>query len=159
YPLPIHPVKSFCTMAVYTSIDQTALKDFLSGYALGDLLDFKGIAEGVENSNYLVQTTKGNFILTLYEKRVDLDDLPFFLDLMSFLSGKGLPCPTPIADRSHKVLQTLCARPAAITSFLPGVWPRRIHSFHCLAVGDALARLHLATWDFPVHRKNTLSLE
>src|SRR5262249_14110564 len=107
-------------MAVYTDVDDDALEAFLAGYDIGEPLSFKGIAEGVENSNYLVQTDRGTFILTLYEKRVKREDLPFFLGLMEHLAAAGLPCPTPIRARDSGMIQERCGRPAAVIAFLPG---------------------------------------
>ena len=146
-------------MAVYTTVSDDELTAFLSRYDLGEVLAFKGIAEGVENSNYLLQTETGNHILTLYEKRVAPEDLPYFLALMRHLVSKGVHCPLPVAAGDGNVLQSLCGRPAAIISFLEGLWPRRIHPFHCRELGDGLARMHLAGADFGMTRPNNLSLE
>ena len=122
------------------------------------MVSCKGIAEGVENSNYLLRTEAGTYILTLYEKRVAPADLPFFIALMEHLAAQGIACPTPIKARDGEALRRLCGRPAAIISFLDGMWPRRIRPFHCAAVGDALARLHLAGASFPLRRANDLSV-
>jgi homoserine kinase type II len=145
-------------MAVYTTIDDDSLDAFLRAYAIGDAVSVKGIAEGVENSNYLLMTEAGRFILTLYEKRVDPGDLPFFLGLMDHLAAKGVPCPTPIQGRDGKALRELCGRPAALISYLDGVWPKRIQPYHCAGLGAALAELHLAGADFAIRRENALSL-
>src|SRR3954462_13575887 len=99
-------------MAVYTDVVAEELAAFLAGYDLGELLSYKGIAEGVENSNFLVHTTRGNFILTLYEKRVAPGDLPFFLALMGHLAAHGLTCPQPVSKRSGEMLGRLAGRPA-----------------------------------------------
>src|SRR6187399_2764716 len=128
-------------MAVYTDVTAEDLGRFLSGYDVGELLAYKGIAEGVENSNFLVHTATGNFILTLYEKRVAEGDLPFFLGLMEHLAARGITCPQPVKNRSGEILGTLAGRPAAIVTFLDGMWMRRIDAKHCVAVGEALARL------------------
>ncbi len=146
-------------MAVYTEVSDEELQSFASAYDIGTVVSYKGIAEGVENSNYLLQTDEGTFILTLYEKRVDPNDLPFFLYLMEHLAEKGIPCPTVIHGRDGKALRSLCGRPAAIVSFLEGMWPRRIKPFHCSGVGTALARLHLAGQDYTGHRTNALALK
>ncbi len=146
-------------MAVYTEVDDDELESFLTGYDLGELVSYKGIAEGVENSNFLMQTTKGSYILTLYEKRVTPADLPFFLGLMDHLAAKGIVCPTPIHGRDGKALRELAGRPAAIVSFLAGVWPRRITPVHCAGLGRAMALFHLAGRDFPGKRPNALSLD
>ncbi len=146
-------------MAVYTTVSDDELTEFLSRYDLGEVLAFKGIAEGVENSNFLLQTEHGNHILTLYEKRVAPEDLPYFLALMRHLSAKGVDCPLPIAACDGSALQSLCGRPAAIISFLEGLWPRRIHPFHCRELGEGLARMHLAGADFAMTRPNNLSID
>ncbi len=145
-------------MAVYTDVTVEELEKFLAGYDLGELRSYKGIAEGVENSNFLLHTTGGYFILTLYEKRVAANDLPFFLGLMRHLHARGLTCPQPVEDRQGEVLGKLAKRPAAIVTFLDGIWVRRPQPWHCSAVGDALAKLHLAGTDFPMKRKNGLTV-
>ena len=145
-------------MAVYTEVSDDDLAAFVASYDLGALLSYKGIAEGVENTNYLVHTEKGPFFLTLYEKRVAPDDLPFFLGLMEHLSNAGINCPTPVHDAEGRVLRTLAGRPAALVTFLEGVWIRRPQPRHCLAVGEALARLHLAGRGFRIKRPNALGL-
>ena len=145
-------------MAVYTDVTTDDLSAFLSAYDIGDLLSYKGIAEGVENSNFLVHTTRGHFILTLYEKRVAEVDLPFFIALMEHLAAHGVACPTPIHGRDGIALRRLCGRPAAMVSFLPGMWPRRIEPFHCAALGGALAVLHRAGASFAMRRANNLSV-
>ena len=146
-------------MAVYTDVGVEELQTFLAGYDLGDVLSYKGIAEGVENSNFLLHTTRGYFVLTLYEKRVAARDLPFFLGLMEHLHGRGLTCPQPVRDRSGQTLGELARRPAAVVTFLEGMWVRRPSTTHCAAVGEALARLHLAGADFKMTRKNALSVD
>jgi len=145
-------------MAVYTDVAAEELAEFLSGYDIGELLSYKGIAEGVENSNFLLHTSKGAFILTLYEKRVAADDLPFFLSLMAHLASRGVSCPQPAKNRRGEVFSALAGRPAAIINFLEGMWPRRPNAVHCAGVGEALARMHLAGRDFPLVRKNPLSV-
>jgi len=146
-------------MAVYTDVTDEELNEFLAGYRIGSLLSYKGIAEGVENSNFLLHTSDGFFILTLYEKRVAAADLPFFLNLIEHLAARGLTCPQPVRNHSGKVLGELARRPAAIVTFLDGMWIRRPRAVHCAAVGEALARLHLAGADFPMMRRNGLSVE
>jgi len=146
-------------MAVYTDVTDEEINEFLAGYGLGTLLSYKGIAEGVENSNFLLHTSKGYFILTLYEKRVAAADLPFFLNLMEHLAARGLTCPQPVRSRSGEALGRLAGRPAAIVTFLDGVWIRRPSAAHCGAVGTALAELHLAGADFGMTRRNGLSVE
>ncbi len=145
-------------MAVYTEVGDDELEKFVAQYDIGRLVACKGIAEGVENSNYLLQTDRGSYILTLYEKRVAKADLPFFLGLMEHLARQGLPCPTPIHGRDGKALRELAKRPAAIISFLQGMWPRRVTPEHCGPVGEALAQLHVAGASFQIRRANALSV-
>jgi homoserine kinase type II len=146
-------------MAVYTDVSAEDLADFLADYDLGELLSYKGIAEGVENSNFLVNTTRGHFILTLYEKRVAPEDIPFFLALMEHLAARGLTCPQPVKNQTGDMLGWIAGRPAALVTFLDGMWIRRPAASHCAALGDALARLHLAGADFPLRRRNALSAD
>ncbi len=146
-------------MAVYTDVTADDLTEFLSRYEIGALLAYKGIAEGVENSNFLLHTSAGNFILTLYEKRVAEKDLPFFLALMEHLAARGITCPQPVKNKQGGVLGKLAGRPAAIVTFLDGLWIRRPNAGYCAAVGEALAGLHLAGKDFPNKRPNALSIE
>ena len=146
-------------MAVYTDVSAEDLTDFLREYDLGDLLSYKGIAEGVENSNFLVHTTRGYCFLTLYEKRVAPEDLPFFLGLMEHLAARGLNCPQPVKNRAGAVIGSIAGRPAAVVTFLDGMSTRRPSVAHCAAVGAALAKLHLAGADFPMRRRNALSVD
>ncbi|MDZ5452556.1 homoserine kinase [Labrys sp. ZIDIC5] len=145
-------------MAVYTEVNDEDLACFVAEYDIGGVLACKGIAEGVENTNYILRTEKGAYILTLYEKRVRRDDLPFFMALMEHLSASGVTCPTPIRRRNGKVLGELAGRPAALISFLEGVWIKKPNVEHCGAVGRALAAMHNATLGFPMERPNALSL-
>ncbi len=146
-------------MAVYTDVAAEDLTKFLAGYELGELLSYKGIAEGVENSNFLVHTGQGHYILTLYEKRVAAGDIPFFLGLMEHLAARGITCPQPVKNRKGETLGHLCGRPAAVVTFLDGMWIRRPDPRHCYALGAALARLHLAGADFAPKRRNALSVD
>jgi homoserine kinase type II len=145
-------------VAVYTDVAAEDLGDFLAGYDIGELLAYKGIAEGVENSNFLVHTSRGYFILTLYEKRVAAKDLPFFLGLMEHLHARGISCPQPVQNRQGEVLGQVAGRPAAVITFLDGMWIRRPSPGHCAALGEALAKLHLAGIDFERSRANALSV-
>jgi len=145
-------------MAVYTDVSDQELEAFIESYAIGALTSFKGIAEGVENSNYLVHTEAGPYILTLYEKRVQPEDLPYFLALMEHLAARGISCPLPVHDREGRTLKELAGRPAALISFLEGLWVRRPGIEHCAGLGQALAKFHLAGLDFPMQRENDLSL-
>jgi homoserine kinase type II len=145
-------------MAVYTEVSDEELFAFLQAYDLGSVLSFKGIAEGVENSNFMLHTQSGYYFLTLYEKRVREEDLPFFLGLMFHLSERGITCPQPVKNRSGEVLGRLAGRPAAIVTFLEGMSPRRPDATQCAQAGEMAARLHHAGKDFPLHRQNALSL-
>jgi homoserine kinase type II len=146
-------------MAVYTEVSDEELDAFIEAYDVGRVLSCKGIAEGVENSNFLVVTEGGTFILTLYEKRVKESDLPFFLDLMHHLSAHGITCPLPVVPRDGQPLRRLAGKPAAMVTFLTGQWPRRIEPFHCAELGQTLARMHDAVGDFAPARANALGLE
>jgi len=126
-------------MAVYTDVTTDDLTEFLNHYEIGELRSYKGIAEGVENSNFLLQTSAGSFILTLYEKRVAEKDLPFFLALMEHLAARGITCPQPVKNKKGGMLGKIAGRPAALVTFLDGLWIRRPNAGHCAAVGDALA--------------------
>ncbi len=146
-------------MAVYTDVSDDALHEYLADYDIGGLVAFRGIAEGVENSNFSLRTTGGDYILTLYERRVNPQELPWFLGLMQHLAASGITCPLPVPGRDGSALRFLCDRHAAITTFLPGVWPRRVQQAHCRPLGEAVARLHLAGRDFAPQRPNALGPE
>jgi len=143
-------------MAVYTQVSAEALGALLSGYDVGTLVSAKGIAEGVENSNYLVDTTHGRFILTLYEKRVDAADLPFFMALLDQLADKGLPVPRAIRDRRGQQIQQVAGRPACLIEFLPGVSVSHPTAPQARATGAALGQMHGALADFTMERPNSL---
>jgi homoserine kinase type II len=145
-------------MAVYTQVDDAELIAFLATYDIGDLLSCKGIAEGVENSNYYLHTSAGSFILTLYEKRVAAADLPFFLGLMEHLATRGVTCPQPVKNRDGVALGAIAGRPAVIVTFLDGYSVHHPEVAHCAALGETLARLHLAGADFAMRRDNALSV-
>ena len=146
-------------MAVYTEVFDDELIHFVAQYEIGQVIACKGIAEGVENTNYLLQTDDGLFILTIYEKRVATEDLPFFLGLLDHLAARDVPCPTPVHGRDGSTLRTLAGKPAAIVTFLKGVWPRRPTPQHCAEVGAALAQMHSAGQEFELQRANALSLD
>ena len=146
-------------MAVYTHVEEEELEAFLADYDVGGVRSFKGIAEGVENTNYLLDAEKGRYILTLYEKRVDQNDLPFFLSLMDHLAHKGIACPVPIRNSEGNQLGELNGRPAAMVSFLEGVSVGRPTAKHCAEVGAGLARMHVAVADFDMKRPNSLAHE
>ncbi len=143
-------------MAVYTIVDDTALNKFLAAHDIGEVLSFAGIAEGVENSNYLLRTTKSHYILTLYEKRVNVDDLPFFIELMTHLSAAGMNCPLPVVARDGQILHELAGRPCALFSFLDGTFSRFPNRVKCEALGASLAELHVKAQGVSRHRTNAL---
>ena len=145
-------------MAVYTQINGAELNSFLSPYNFGELLGFSGIAGGVENSNYLLLTEGGRYILTIYEKRVRPSDLPFFLGLMRHLASKGIACPVPVTGSDGRMLRDLAGKPAAILTFLAGVEERHPSPGQCYSIGEALAALHIAGQDFRSQRLNDLSV-
>ena len=153
-----HAARGDGPRAVYTDVSAEDLTEFLSAYDLGPLLSFKGIAEGVENSNFLIETGRGRFILTLYEKRVKPEELPFFLGLMGHLADRGISCPLPVRAHDGQALRTLAGRPAAIVTFLEGVSYRRPSPVHCGQLGGALAALHAAGQGFGMKRANALSV-
>jgi len=146
-------------MAVFTAVSAEALALFLRGYDLGVAVSFKGIAEGVQNSNYLLETTRGRFILTLYEERVETEYLPYFLDLLTHLADHALPVPRPIRDRTGVALQTLCGRPACLIEFLTGVSLGSPTADDSFAAGAALGQMHGAVADFTGVRPNALGRE
>ncbi len=143
-------------MAVYTQVDAAALAALLARYDVGTAVSFKGIAEGVENSNYLVETTRGRYFLTLYEKRVAAADLPWFLSLLSHCAARGLPVPGPILDRSGVALQTVAGRPACLIAFATGVSVMQPTAAETWLLGEALGALHNGVADFTSERPNTL---
>ena len=146
-------------MAVYTRVNEDELATFLNEFDIGEATSFSGITEGVENSNFRLSTTAGDYILTLYEKRVNKKDLPFFINLMSHLSENGISCPLPVADKNNVVLKELNERAAAIVTFLTGTSSNRPNPDRCHSAGIALAKLHLAAADFTIPRKNALNSE
>ncbi len=146
-------------MAVYTEVNDDELAAFLAGYDLGEMMSFKGIAEGVENSNFLLHTRKGYFILTLFEKRVDPKNLPFFIGLMQHLASRGLNCPQPVKNRNGSALGELAGRPATIVTFLEGISVRRPNNTHCAGLGAAMAQFHNAGEGFSIRRENALGPE
>jgi len=145
-------------MAVYTKVGAEDLAAFVGDYDIGAVLSCKGIAEGIENSNFALTTEYGVYILTLYEKRIDASDLPFFLGLIEHLAIAGVPSPRPVYGRDGSALRKLAGRPAAIVTFLNGMWPRRVTTAHCTGVGRAMAGLHQAGVKFNLGRSNGLGL-
>ena len=146
-------------MAVYTDLNDQELTVFIARYDIGELTSYKGIAEGVENTNYLLHTTTGPYFLTLYEKRVNAADLPFFLGLKQHLAARGVRCPLPVEPRDGKLIGELSGRPAAVVTFLEGMWPKRPTVEHCRAAGAALAQMHVAGEGFALTRRNALGVD
>lgn len=144
-------------MAVYTQIEAAELRSVLGAFDIGELVSFEGVAEGVENTNYLVTTTAGRYILTLIEKRADPEELPFYIGFMEYLREKGIPCARVIPDRAGKRVHAVAGKPALLTAFLEGAWPKEIYAHHCQAVGELLAEMHKAARGFAMKRKNSLS--
>ena len=143
-------------MAVYTDITDEDLAGLLVDFDLGQALSLKGVAEGVENSNFLLETEAGRYFLTIYERRVRADDLPFFLELLRWITERRFPSATPIADREGRLLKTVRGKPCAVVSFLSGLAVRRPSAAHCREAGAGLALLHLAAENFPRARANDL---
>ena len=146
-------------MAVYTKVSDEELSRFLKRYDIGTPVSLTGIREGIENTNYFLETTKSRFILTLYEKRIYPAELPYFLDLMTYLNKKGVVCPLPVESKTKETLLPLCGKKACLTTFLNGESVKRISAKHCFQLGKAMAKMHLAGRDFPQSRKNDLSLD
>ena len=145
-------------MAVYTHVPAEEMAAFFTRYEVGELLSAKGIAEGVENSNYLIETTTNRFILTLYEKRVNDAELPFFMDLLEHLSARGCRVPRFIADKNGQRLQQLGGRPACLIEFLTGISVTEPTVAQSHSTGRALGEMHAAAADFTGSRKNMLDL-
>jgi homoserine kinase type II len=145
-------------LAVYTDISSASLERLIQQYDAGAFISLKGIESGVENSNFLLTLTSGLYILTLYEKRITVGELPFFLELLQYLSANHIPCPVPIISRSNQLFTEAEGRPAAIVSFLNGKSPITITSAHCAELGKYLARMHKGAEGFTRSRENNLSL-
>jgi homoserine kinase type II len=145
-------------MAVYTHISAEDLKHYLTLFNIGTLVSFTGISDGVENTNYLLVTSHGKYILTLFEKRVSVEDLPFCLSFMDHLYDRDIPCPRIILDKDEKRIVPFKGKPATIITFLEGRWPKRTENFHAEAVGKTLAHMHLGAREFNMHRDNPMSL-
>lgn len=144
-------------MAVYTPLTDADLQALLTEYDLGEAILCEGIAEGVENSNFALTTTTGRFILTIFEKRVDEGELPFFMGLMARLAQRSFPAPQPMPTKNGVLFTHVAGKPAAIVTLLDGVWPREPSVAHCAAIGEALARMHVALDGFALTRANALS--
>ena len=145
-------------MAVYTKLSENNLKDFFSKYNLGKLLKFKGIQEGIENSNYFVKTDSGKFILTIYEKRVEEKDLPFFMGLMKNIFNENFPSPEPIINKNGNYITEIFGKKAAVVSFLEGASKKNLTPGNCHEVGIYTAKLHMITKNLNIKRTNRLSV-
>ena len=146
-------------MAVYTKLEHQEVRQFLEQYNINNFKDYKGITEGVENTNYLIKTSEQDYILTIYEKRVDENDLPFFIKLLSYLSENKFPCPKPIANKNNKKINRIKNKNAALVTFLNGQSKNKITSEECFEIGKITAQLHEITKKFDINRKNNLSIE
>jgi homoserine kinase type II len=146
-------------VAVYTALSDAELAALLAEYDLGAAVACEGISEGVENTNYRLTTERGRFILTIFEKRVAENDLPFFMGVMARLAERAFPAPEPAATKAGALLARVKEKPAAIVSFLEGVWPRAPDIGHCAAIGEALGRMHVALDGFALERANALSVD
>ena len=143
-------------MAVYTKVTKNNLNNFLMNYDIGILKNFEEIAEGVENTNYKITTSKNIFILTIFEKRVSIKDLPFFMELMNYLNNKKYKCPKPIANLEGKHISKINNKFCSIVSFIEGNWIKKIENTHCKQLGYNLAKLHVLTKDFKLKRNNSM---
>ena len=143
-------------MAVYTKVTKNNLNNFLMNYDIGILKNFEEIAEGVENTNYKITTSKNIFILTIFEKRVSIKDLPFFMELMNYLNNKKYKCPKPIANLERKYISKINNKFCSIVSFIEGNWIKKIENTHCKQLGYNLAKLHVLTKDFKLKRNNSM---
>jgi homoserine kinase type II len=128
-------------MSVYTKVTEPQLGDWLRGFDVGALTAVTPIAAGIENTNYFVTTAQGRYVLTLFE-RLPREHLPFYLNLMAHLAAGGIPCPSPVPDRSGRLLGELNGKPAALVTRLAGAWVPAPTAAHCAEVGDVLARMH-----------------
>ena len=146
-------------MAVYTKLEHQEVRQFLEQYNINNFKDYKGITEGVENTNYLIKTSEQDYILTIYEKRVDENDLPFFIKLLSYLSENKFPCPKPIANKNNEKINRIKNKNAALVTFLNGQSKNKITSEECFEIGKITAQLHEITKKFDINRKNNLSIE
>ena len=146
-------------MAVYTKIDNTKIRRILSYYDLGKLNQFKGIEEGIENTNYFLSIEKKKFILTIYEKRVKSEDLPFFSDLMLSLNKSNFKCPAPILNKQNKTITDFEGKKLMIVSFLEGKAKKNLSPMNCKSIGAEVAKMHKLTKDFKFRRENDLSIK
>ena len=143
-------------MAVYTPITKEKLSSFLENYNIGSLENFKGVLEGVENTNYKIITSQDTFILTIFEKRVKEQDLPFFIELQNHLSKKNIKCPSPISNRNGQDINTIEDKPCVLMSFIEGKKINNATFYHCQQIGELTAKIHLHSKDLTITRKNGL---
>ena len=143
-------------MAVFTSISKETLSSFIENYDIGLLENFEGILEGVENTNYKIKTSQDIYILTIFEKRMNFHELPFFIELQNHLSNKNIKCPHPIANKCGQHINTIVNKPCVIMSFLSGKKIDNPNTHHCFQIGEQLANIHNHTKDFNLIRKNNL---
>ena len=146
-------------MAVYTKLEKEEIHNILLNYKIGKLKRFEGIKEGIENTNYSIETEKGKYILTIYERRVKETDLPFFSNLMFELSKNGFICPKPILNKDNNYISDFNDKKFMITSFLDGKSKNDLSPFECKIVGNQIAKLHQITKNFKFIRKNDLSVK
>jgi len=143
-------------MAVYTSVSESKLREFIELYDIGSLISYEGILEGIENTNFKIITNKGHFILTIFEKRVNPKDLPFFMALQKHLAEKNFKCPIPLEDKDNNIINLLCKKSAIIITFLEGKKIDEIEPIHCLQVGEMISQFQKITKNFVPKRKNGL---
>ncbi len=146
-------------MAVYTNLNEEQVKHFLKRYEIGDLISFSGITEGIENTNFYLKTSNGNYILTIFEKRVEVKDIPFFIKIMLHLNKKGYYCPKPICDKKNNFIQNLNGKPTIIVNFLPGKSKKNFTSRDCYQIGSSMGLMHYYSKDFELERDNSLSIK
>jgi len=145
-------------MAVYTKLNQKKIEEILSNYSLGKLDSFKGIEEGIENTNYFLSIDKKKFILTIYEKRVRSADLPFFSDLMSSLNKASFKCPAPISNNNNETITNFEGKKLMIVSFLEGKAKQNLSPTNCKSIGSEIAKMHELTKNLKLKRQNDLSV-
>ena len=144
-------------MAVYSPVNKNELEIFLEQYDIGTLLKFDGILEGIENTNYKIITTQNTYILTIFEKRVDEEDLPFFINLKNHLVKKNFLCPKPISSKTGKVINHLNKKPCILISYLKGKKVQLASKNHCEQVGEKLSLLHEYALDFKQKKENKMN--
>ena len=146
-------------MAVYTKISKVEINNFFKNYEIGKITNFFGIKEGIENTNYLVQTEKNKFILTIYEKRINTKDLPFFIGLMTNLYNSNFKCPRPIINKNGNYISEILGKKAAVVSFLEGSAKKNLSPENCYDIGIETAKLHKITKNLSLSRQYDLSLD